>query len=145
MMVGLASLVGRVRSRRTPFLLIGVLVLLPAVLLAALGVRTLAQDTHLAEAPGPRGHSPVSGFRWSLVFVAAPSAGEPRGPRLVDVATGAVTTLAMAPEVMVQEIAVSPTGKEIVYVGGSRAKDEGVWMLENFLPLAKPKAGSPKE
>ncbi|MBE3097797.1 MAG: hypothetical protein IMZ44_11820, partial [Planctomycetes bacterium] len=50
MMVGLPSLAGRARSGRTPFLLIGVLVLLPAVLLAVLGVRTLAQDTHVAEA-----------------------------------------------------------------------------------------------
>jgi signal transduction histidine kinase len=45
-----SSLAGRARSGRTPFLLIGVLVLLPAVLLAVLGVRTLAQDTHVAEA-----------------------------------------------------------------------------------------------
>ena len=50
MMVGLPSLAGRARSGRTPFLLIGVLALLPAVLLAVLGVRTLAQDTHVAEA-----------------------------------------------------------------------------------------------
>lgn len=50
MTAGLPSLAQRIRSRRTPILLIGVLVLLPAVLLAALGMRTLAQDTHLAEA-----------------------------------------------------------------------------------------------
>jgi hypothetical protein len=50
MPVWVSSLAARTGSGRTAFLLIGVLVLLPAVLLAALGVRTLAQDTHLTEA-----------------------------------------------------------------------------------------------
>jgi signal transduction histidine kinase len=50
MPVRVSSLAGRARSGRTPFLLLGVLVLLPAVLLVALGVRTLVQDTRLAEA-----------------------------------------------------------------------------------------------
>ena len=50
MPVRVSSLPGRARSGRTPFLLVGLLVLLPAVLLVALGVRTLAQDTRLAEA-----------------------------------------------------------------------------------------------
>jgi len=45
-----SRLTGRGRSGWTPILLIGVLVLLPAVLLVGLGVRTLAQDTRLAEA-----------------------------------------------------------------------------------------------
>lgn len=59
---------------------------------------------------------------------------------LCDVTTGVVTKLTLAPE-EVQEIAVSPSGREIAYIGGPKAKDDGVWMLENFLP--KPKAPTP--
>jgi Tol biopolymer transport system component len=63
------------------------------------------------------------------------------GERLLcDVTTGVVTKLTLAAEV-VSEICLSPDGKEIAYVGGALAKDEGVWMLENFLP--KPKAPTP--
>jgi hypothetical protein len=55
---------------------------------------------------------------------------------MCDLATGVVTTLTLASD-MVQEIAVSPSGKEIAYVGGNNP-DHGVWMLENF--LSKPTA-----
>ena len=78
----------------------------------------------------------------SLVFPASRQAA--RGePWLCDVATGAVTKLAMAPDVL--EIAMSPGGKEIVYIGGLQGKDDGVWMLENFLPPTKGKAAPPKK
>lgn len=77
----------------------------------------------------------------SLVFLVSRSAAEPGERWLCDVATGAVRKLEMAPEMIVGEIEVSPSGKEIVYVGGLQGKDEGVWMLENFLP--KPKAPTP--
>jgi hypothetical protein len=63
---------------------------------------------------------------------------------LCDVTTGAVTKLTLAAEV-VSEIYLSPDGKEIAYVGGARAKDQGVWMLENFLPLKEGKATQPKK
>jgi hypothetical protein len=55
---------------------------------------------------------------------------------LCEVTTGAVTKLALAPE-RVTDIAMAPGGSEIAYVGGPASKDEGVWMLENFLPPAK--------
>jgi Tol biopolymer transport system component len=55
---------------------------------------------------------------------------------LCDVATGTVTKLTLAAE-QVTEIVVSPGGKEIAYIGGPAEKDEGVWLLENFLPPAK--------
>jgi Tol biopolymer transport system component len=70
----------------------------------------------------------------SIVFA---SRGNTKGGRLMcDLATGVVTTLTLASD-MVQEIAVSPSGKEIAYVGGNNP-DHGVWMLENF--LSKPTA-----
>ena len=55
---------------------------------------------------------------------------------LCDVATGTVTKLTLAAE-QVTEIVVSPGGKEIAYIGGPAEKDEGVWLLEHFLPSAK--------
>jgi len=65
------------------------------------------------------------------------------GERLLcDVTTGVLTKLTVAAEI-VSEICLSPDGKEIAYVGGSLAKDEGVWMVENF--LSKPKAPAPKK
>jgi len=35
------------------------------------------------------------------------------------------------------DIAIAPGSNEIAYIGGPNSKDEGVWMLENFLPPAK--------
>ncbi len=46
----MSSVARQAWSGRTPILVVGVLVLLPAALLVALGVRTLAQDAQLAEA-----------------------------------------------------------------------------------------------
>jgi len=63
---------------------------------------------------------------------------------LCDVTTGVVTKLTLAAEV-VSEICLSPDGKEIAYVGGQQEKDEGVWLLENFLPLTAGKATPPKK
>jgi Tol biopolymer transport system component len=74
----------------------------------------------------------------SVIFASRSDAQQER--LLCDVTTGVVTKLTLAAE-DVEEIALSPDGKEITYVGGPRAKDEGVWMLENFLP--KPKAPTP--
>jgi signal transduction histidine kinase len=50
MPVRVSSLVKRARSGRTWFLLVGVLVVVPAVLLVALGMLTLVQDARLADA-----------------------------------------------------------------------------------------------
>jgi hypothetical protein len=55
---------------------------------------------------------------------------------MCDLATGVVKTLTL-PSDMVQDIAVSPSDREIAYIGGNRP-DSGIWMLENFLP---PKEG----
>ncbi|MCX6538765.1 MAG: tetratricopeptide repeat protein [Acidobacteria bacterium] len=63
---------------------------------------------------------------------------------LCDATTGVVTKLTLASE-DVQEITLSPDGKEIAYIGGPKAKDEGVWMLENFLPPKQGKAIPPKK
>jgi Tol biopolymer transport system component len=63
--------------------------------------------------------------------------------RLCDVGTGAVTRVAL-PFEGVNDLAVSPDGKEIAYVGGRTGK-EGVWMLENFLPPKEGKATPPKK
>jgi len=63
---------------------------------------------------------------------------------LWDVTTGVVTKFTLAAEV-VSEICLSPDGKEIAYVGGPRAKDEGVWMLEDFLPPRQGKAALRKK
>jgi len=78
----------------------------------------------------------------SVVFASHGDAPQERW--LCDVTTGVLTKLTLASE-MVQEIAVSPDGKEIAYVGGPRSKDEGVWMLENFLPPKQGKAAPPKK
>jgi Tol biopolymer transport system component len=59
---------------------------------------------------------------------------------LCDVTTGVLTKLTLASEI-VTEITLSPDGKQIAYIGGPKGKDDGVWMLENFLP--KPKAPTP--
>jgi len=72
----------------------------------------------------------------SVIF--ASRTGAPQERVLCDVTTGVVTKLTLASE-DVQEIAVSPDGKEIAYIGGPKAKDEGVWMIENFLPPVKPR------
>jgi Tol biopolymer transport system component len=61
----------------------------------------------------------------------------PEGQLMCDLATGVVKTLTL-PSDMVQDIAFSPSGKEIAYVGGGNP-DQGVWMLENFLPPTKGK------
>jgi Tol biopolymer transport system component len=76
----------------------------------------------------------------SVVFVLR--SGAPSEERLLcDVTTGVVTKLVLAAEV-VSEICLSPDGKEIAYIGGPGAKDEGVWMLENFFPPTQ-RAGAP--
>jgi Tol biopolymer transport system component len=85
--------------------------------------------------------------RWtadSRSFIFASRSGAPQERVLCDVTTGVVTTLTLASE-DVQEIALSPDGKEIAYVGGAKAQDEGVWMLENFLPPKQGKAAPPKK
>lgn len=60
-----------------------------------------------------------------------------------DVATGTQVKVALAVD-EVGDIAVSPDGKEIAYIGGHKG-DEGVWMLENFLPPTPGKAGTVKK
>ena len=39
---------------------------------------------------------------------------------------------------LLQEAVLSPDGKRIAYTGGQPRSDEGVWMMENFLPPSKP-------
>jgi Tol biopolymer transport system component len=58
----------------------------------------------------------------------------------VDIATGAVKKITLPIET-VRQIALSPNGREIALLVRSRQKDEGVWLMENFLP--KPKAPTP--
>jgi Tol biopolymer transport system component len=90
----------------------------------------------VAEVPG----TAEGVVRWthdsrSIVFL---SRGDrPEGRLMCDLATGVVRRLAL-PSDMVQDIAFSPNGKEIAYVGGDNP-DRGVWMLENFLPPTKGK------
>ena len=77
--------------------------------------------------------------RWthdSRMIVFASRGDVPGGRLMCDLATGVVKTLTL-PSDMVQDIAVSPSGREIAYIGGNRP-DSGIWMLENFLP---PKEG----
>ena len=74
----------------------------------------------------------------SLVF------GKQNQVWLCDVATGAVTKLTPALE-GVDEVAVSPDGKQIAYTGGRKGTSEGVWMLENFLPKPKAPAAAPRK
>jgi hypothetical protein len=71
------------------------------------------------------------------------SVGAPEVRLMCDVTTGAVTRLTLPADVVAQ-IVVSPSGKEIAYVGGNNP-DEGVWMLENFLPTPKAQAPAPKK
>ena len=52
-----------------------------------------------------------------------------------DVSTGTQVKAAFAVDELA-DVAVSPDGKEIAYVGGNKA-DQGVWTLENFLPQPK--------
>lgn len=61
---------------------------------------------------------------------------DPEERLMCDVQTGAITKLAI-PLDQVSDMAVSPDGKSIVYAGGHKQKDDGVWVLENFLPPAK--------
>jgi Tol biopolymer transport system component len=39
---------------------------------------------------------------------------------------------------LLQEAVLSPDGKRIAFTGGTRPTDEGVWLMENFLPPSKP-------
>jgi Tol biopolymer transport system component len=41
---------------------------------------------------------------------------------------------------LLQEAVISPDGKRIAYTGGQPGSDEGVWLMENFLPPSKPAA-----
>jgi Tol biopolymer transport system component len=41
---------------------------------------------------------------------------------------------------LLQEAVISPDGKRIAFTGGTRGIDEGVWLMENFLPPSKPAA-----
>lgn len=84
----------------------------------------------VAEVPG----TAEGVVRWthdsrSIVFI---SRGGPEGRLMCDPTTGVVKTLTLAAD-MVQDIAFSPNGTEIAYVGGDNP-DRGVWLLENFLP-----------
>jgi hypothetical protein len=45
---------------------------------------------------------------------------------------------------VVAQIAVSTDGKEIACIGGNNP-DQGVWMLENFLPRPKGPTPAPKK
>ena len=65
------------------------------------------------------------------------------GRLLCDVTTRAVTTLTLASD-WVEDIAVAPDGRQIAYVGGREGRDEGVWLLENFLPATPGKAAPTK-
>jgi dipeptidyl aminopeptidase/acylaminoacyl peptidase len=90
----------------------------------------------VAEVPG----TAEGVVRWtpdsrSIVFL---SRGDrPEGQLMCDLASGVVKTLTLASG-MVGDIAFSPSGKEIAYVGGDNP-DQGVWLLENFLPPTKGK------
>mgnify|MGYP002070542095 CR=1 FL=1 len=74
--------------------------------------------------------------------VVVSSYGAPKVRSMCDVTTGAVTRLTLPADVVAQ-IAISPDGKEIAYVGGNNP-DQGVWMLENFLPPTHGTAGAVK-
>jgi Tol biopolymer transport system component len=39
---------------------------------------------------------------------------------------------------LMTEAVLSPDGRSIAYTGGVGGKDEGVWLMENFLPASKP-------
>ena len=75
--------------------------------------------------------------------VVVSSFGAPKVRLMCDVTTGAVTPLSLPVDVVAQ-IVVSPDGKEIAYIGGNNP-DQGVWMLENFLPKPKAPAPAPKK
>jgi Tol biopolymer transport system component len=55
---------------------------------------------------------------------------------MFDVATGSGTRLTL-PFETVTAATLSPDNKQLAFVGGTEQKDEGVWMLENFLPPAR--------
>jgi Tol biopolymer transport system component len=58
---------------------------------------------------------------------------DPEERLMCDIESGTITKLAIALE-QVSSLAVSPDGKSIVYVGGPKQRDDGIWLLENFLP-----------
>ena len=62
----------------------------------------------------------------------------------VDIATGAVKKMTLPIET-VRQIALSPNGREAAFVVRLRSKDEGVWLMENFLPPTKGKAAAAKK
>jgi len=62
----------------------------------------------------------------------------------VDIATGAVKKITLPIET-VRQIALSPNGREIALLVRSRQKDEGVWLMENFLPPKQGKTAPPKK
>ena len=61
---------------------------------------------------------------------------------MFDVASGSGARLTL-PSERVTAVTLSPDNKQLAFVGVTERKDDGVWMLENFLPLAK--AGAAKK
>ena len=54
---------------------------------------------------------------------------------MCNAASGALTKLSIpAPEV--NDLALSPDGRSIAISAGGERKDDGVWLLENFLPTS---------
>jgi hypothetical protein len=65
---------------------------------------------------------------------------------MCDVATGAMTKISI-PAAAVTDLALSPDGRTIAISAGGDRRDDGVWLLEDFLPTSKapavPKPAAP--
>jgi Tol biopolymer transport system component len=92
----------------------------------------------LTEFSGPGNH--ITFPRWSadarsVLFAFRKDYESPPELWKVDVANGARTRYTLPMDVL-QQVATAPDGLEVAFIGGSRENDEGVWLLENFLPAS---------
>jgi Tol biopolymer transport system component len=94
-------------------------------------------------APGHR----ASHVYWSADgrFVFTSDGLGPGSAWMFEVAGGSGTRLTLPSETTVNAVTLSPDNKQLAFVAGTEQKDEGVWMLENFLPPAKPTTKAAKK